>query len=58
MNNQSEKTQNDLTQIMELLQSMSAVGEKQAGLLQQRQQLLQDNFEQSEKLELTNHLQA
>ena len=58
MNNQSEKTQNDLTQIMELLQSMSAVGEKQAGLLQQRQQLLQDNFEQSEKQELTNHLQA
>jgi len=41
---------------MELLQSMAAVGEKQAGLLQQRQQLLQDNFEQSEKQELTNHL--
>lgn len=35
---------------------MTAVSEKQAGLLQQRQNLLLENFEQAEKSELTNHL--
>jgi chromosome segregation ATPase len=36
MNTQSEKTQKDLQQINDLLSSMTAVSEKQAGLLQQR----------------------
>lgn len=36
---------------------MTAVSDKQAGLLQQRQQLLLENFEQAEKQELTNHLE-
>lgn len=56
MNSQSEKTQKDLQQINDLLSSMTAVSEKQAGLLQQRQNLLLENFEQAEKSELTNHL--
>lgn len=56
MNSQSEKTQRDLQQINDLLNSMTAVSEKQAGLLQQRQNLLLENFEQAEKSELTNHL--
>lgn len=45
MNSQSEKTQRDLQQINDLLSSMTAVSEKQAGLLQQRQNLLLENFE-------------
>ena len=49
MNEQSDKTRKDLKQIQDLLQSMQAVSDKQAGLLQQRQQLLLDNFEQAEK---------
>ena len=57
MNEQSDKTQKDLKQIQDLLQSMSAVSDKQAGLLQQRQQLLLENFDQAEKQELTNHLE-
>ena len=57
MNEQSDKTQKDLKQIQDLLQSMQAVSDKQAGLLQQRQQLLLENFEQAEKQELTNHLE-
>lgn len=56
INSQSEKTQKDLQQINDLLSSMTAVSEKQAGLLQQRQNLLLENFEQAEKSELTNHL--
>ena len=35
---------------------MTAVSEKQASLLQQRQALLLVNFEQAEKQELTDHL--
>jgi hypothetical protein len=37
---------------------MQSIGQQQAELLQHRQQLLQENFEQAEKTELTNHLQA
>jgi hypothetical protein len=37
---------------------MATVSEKQAQLMLQRQTLLQENFEQTEKQELTNHLHA
>lgn len=37
---------------------MKKVGNQQAALLLQRQQLLDENFEQAEKNELTNHLQS
>ena len=55
---QREKTEKDVKQIQDLLSSMATVGEKQAQLLIQRQQLLQENFEQTEKQELTNHLHS
>lgn len=55
---QREKTEKDVKQIQDLLASMATVSEKQAQLMLQRQTLLQDNFEQTEKQELTNHLHA
>lgn len=51
-----EKTEKDVKQIQDLLSSMATVSEKQAQLMLQRQTLLLENFEQTERQELTNHL--
>ena len=57
MNKASTKTQADLKKIKEYLDQMQQVGEKQADLLRKRQQLLHENYEKSEKQELTWQLE-